>query len=430
MVRKTFLLPRASAAAGLLLFAYAGCVPDLDVLSSEAGGSSGSGGASAGKGGGSDTGGTDAAGNTSTTAGTNAGEPGGGTAGTGVVPVGGEGGGSDGPITCEKGFTLCPDMSECTNLQIGDPDGGGVINCGECGITCGLDNASRATCDKGVCEPTCRTGFGDCNADAANDGCERAITTIENCGACDYACSLKGATATECVSGGCAPTCGPRYADCNSTAALAADDGCEFYLDTLTECTKGCTASRVACGPTQVCNSGNCVAPQGLAVLSVPLDQYTVDDPGTRFADTYSPLVDLEGTTMTVRVYAPGATGGNLLVYLSDSNSTAGSGAGSVPLTTLNNKWVDITFPIASTPATTPPFNAKAVKQVNIELHAGTGPWTNPTVVYVDSVRTSNLAVNHTWDATAGAPNPAAPMTMSSLLKIEGSSLTWSDTVP
>jgi len=48
----------------------------------------------------------------------------------------------------------------------------------------------------------------------------------------------------------------------------------------------------------------------------------------------------------------------------------------------------------------------------------------NPTVVYVDSVRSSNLAVSDTFDASKGN------FVMSSLIKVDGSTLTWAATVP
>ncbi len=65
-----------------------------------------------------------------------------------------------------------------------------------------------------------------------------------------------------------------------------------------------------------------------------------------------------------------------------------------------------------------------SVKQVNIEVHAETGPWTNPTVVYVDSIRSSNLAVNDTFDASFGG------MVKSSLLVVPGSTIDWAASLP
>ena len=93
-----------------------------------------------------------------------------------------------------------------------------------------------------------------------------------------------------------------------------------------------------------------------------------------------------------------------------------------VELKTLKDKWTDITVPIASLGS----FNAKAVKQINLEVSSGggVGPWTNPTIIYVDSVRTSKLAVNDTFDATTGG------FANSSMQVIVGSTFKWLDAVP
>ena len=291
-----------------------------------------------------------------------------------------------------------------------------MADCGACGSECSLDHASNSTCSAGTCSPTCETGFADCNAATANDGCEASLATASNCGTCGYACSHNGSSSQACVDNRCAPTCAPRYADCNATATLTKDDGCELYLDALDRCSNGCDGAGVACGPTQVCNDGGCIAPDGVAVLSVP---FTGATQAQRFAELFPPSADLEGTTLTVRAYAPGATGGTLLIYLSDTASNSSVGVLQTDLTTLAAKWIDLTIPVATGGA----FNAKSVKQVNLEVNAGPG-YANPTVVFVDGIRSSNLAVNDTFSASFGN------LVKSSLLVVAGSTIDWTAAVP
>jgi hypothetical protein len=423
MKSKSSWWPRAGAVTGLMLLAGSGCMKDFDALSADYGKHGGAGGGSskAGASGDEDTSGSAGddgeAGDVGTGGkggkGGTGGKGGKGGTGGGAIHPGGSGGTAGGP--CAPGSAICGAMTECTDLAVGNPDGNSVDNCGTCGTTCSLVNASSATCTAAKCAPKCKTGFDDCNAATKNDGCEADLATPTSCGVCGKVCSPNGTSSVECSEGTCTPTCGDRYADCNSDS----DDGCEVYLDKLDACTltDGCNGDHVACGPLQVCNTGSCVAPQGVAVLSTPL----TDTPQKhRFADIF-PYPNLEGATLTVRAYAPGATGGTLVMYMSDETSGYSQPYLYTELKTLNDHWVDITIPVASGGN----FNAKRVKQINLELWGETGPWLSPaTVVYVDSVRTSNQAVNDTFNTSY------APFVQSSLQVVPGSTLGWVDAMP
>ena len=423
MERKSSWWPRAGALSGLLLLVGSGCMKDLDSLSSDYGKHGGAGGGSskAGASGHGATGGSSGAGDSAGEAGAaGVSEPGtGGSGATGGKPVepGGGGGGH-----CAPGSTHCGDMTECTDLKVGDPHGKTVDNCGECGTTCSVDNAASATCQAGVCVPNCNSGFDDCNAATNNDGCEADIATITNCGACGKVCSLNGTSSQECLDAKCSPTCADRHADCNASLIVdpLRDDGCEVYLDKLDACTltDGCDGEHVACGPLQVCNAGSCVAPQGVAVLSTPL---ALADQKHRFADLFAAFPNLEGRTITIRAYAPGATAGYLVTYMSD-NSSGASPLIQTNLTAMSDHWVDITIPVI----TVGTFTAKSVKQINLELWAGpTGPWLSPmTVVYVDSILTSDLAVNDKYDTSY------VPFVQSSQQVVPGSTLGWLEAMP
>ena len=129
-----------------------------------------------------------------------------------------------------------------------------ALHCGACDDPCDPANAT-GTCADGVCGiDTCDAGFGDCNADAS-DGCELALDTLTDCGACGMACTVTGGTPT-CATGTCAiETCDdPLLGDCNADAS----DGCELALDTLTDC-GGCGMTCDLPGASETCATGTCL---------------------------------------------------------------------------------------------------------------------------------------------------------------------------
>ncbi|MEZ4407443.1 MAG: hypothetical protein R3A52_13350 [Polyangiales bacterium] len=129
------------------------------------------------------------------------------------------------------------------------------MNCGACGGACPVPPHADATCALGACGFTCRAGFADCDGAAAN-GCEADLSRDPaHCGACGASCSLPGAAAM-CASGRCAvATCLAGFADCDGVAA----NGCEVEtrVDGL-----NCGACGLRCvAPTNgnaACVSGAC----------------------------------------------------------------------------------------------------------------------------------------------------------------------------
>jgi hypothetical protein len=339
----------------------------------------------------------------------------------------GAGAGGEDSGMCGAGLATCPGESECIDLGVGDPNGSSVTHCGTCGLTCSVSNATSAGCDDGTCEPSCMTGFDDCNAQAANDGCETDITVVENCGECGYACSTSGATDVECTAGRCDPTCTPYAGNCNATATLSSDDGCETYLDSLTQCRPDCATAAAPCGALEVCTGGDCVAPQGMVVFSVPL---TEADQNQRYADLFAGgEADLTNARIVVRLYAPGATGGGYInLYFTDFDNTAGPGV-TPAITDFAAGWKEVTINVGTSAGD---FDATRVRQLNLEVvSTGVGPWSpNPLLIYVDLVRAANGLLDDTFetDCTSGATCP--PMTISSLQSVPGSTLTWTDSVP
>lgn len=414
-------LLRQSSSSVLLLALSIGCsLQDFDRLTA---GASAAGKANTSSTGGNASGGqpqTTLSGGVSPSAGTSsgttaqAGSPGlGGTASEGGTAQGASPGqaGSAPTLVCEGGLAACPGETSCINLVTA------ITHCGTCDVSCSVANASATSCDGGVCTPTCSTGFANCNEATINDGCETNVTVPEACGVCGHACSDYGAKTKACTAGLCVPICAAGYADCVTDTGTAADDGCEVFLDDLKSCGTSCT-NRVPCGSDQVCNAGVCGAPQGLAVLTVPL---STSGENQRYGNKLATQMSLLNATLTLRVYAPGATAGVLAVYMVDADYSA-SPYHNVELSTLSSGWTDVNIPIGGVVGV---YDPSSIYQITIEITSGgSGPWATPTVVYFDSIRSSNGAWNETFDANV------QHMVISERQFVDGGTLTWVDAVP
>ncbi|WP_437591608.1 hypothetical protein [Sorangium sp. So ce1000] len=136
-------------------------------------------------------------------------------------------------------------------------------------------------------------------------------------------------------------------------------------------------------GPEESCS--------GCARLAVP---FTAADTGTLFQFDFSPVVDLTGATVTFRVKAQSATGGGVQTYVQNGSAQGWVG---VPwawtaFSTLKD-WTELTIDVdkaAAAAAAADPntkFDKAKVQRIGIKVGAGdTGPWANPTIVYVDSI--------------------------------------------
>ena len=114
-------------------------------------------------------------------------------------------------VACDP-LTAC--VGGCVDT-VSDP-----LNCGGCGRTCVVANASAA-CVAGRCAVgACARGFSDADGDAEN-GCEFEAMCASG-GACETACGSAGRL--ECSSG--APACAPPEETCD-----AADEDCDGACD-------------------------------------------------------------------------------------------------------------------------------------------------------------------------------------------------------
>jgi hypothetical protein len=187
-----------------------------------------------GSGGASETGGSSGAGGAVATGGTSGGE-------TGGAGTGGSGGGCAGAT------------ADCDN----DPGNGcetaidTVDNCGSCGAVCPSADHATATCESAKCGLQCMPGYGDCDNDPGN-GCETAIDTVDNCGSCGAACpSADHATAT-CENATCGLQCTAGYGDCDNDPG----NGCETAIDSVDNCGACGTVCSAAQHATATCEGG------------------------------------------------------------------------------------------------------------------------------------------------------------------------------
>jgi hypothetical protein len=150
--------------------------------------------------------------------------------------------------TCRAGFKNCDNAQQngC------ETDVRTVDNCGDCGTSCNYANASTA-CSDGACRLVgCLAGYGECDDELSGNGCESRLNTNTNCGQCGRSCELQNASET-CSSGSCqVASCAAGYGNCDGSAA----NGCEIHL---TNDSKNCGGCKQACGNGFSCQNSKCV---------------------------------------------------------------------------------------------------------------------------------------------------------------------------
>ena len=153
-------------------------------------------------------------------------------------------------LTCDAGFADC-DKSSTNGCEIQTSTN--AENCGECGSVCPM-NGGTPNCVKSQCGvSSCAPGLGDCDGVASN-GCETSLSNnAASCGACGKTCTAPNAT-TACKGLACAITgCAMGFGDCDSTFG----NGCEEALDTLANC-GACGSICKLAHANQTCATGTC----------------------------------------------------------------------------------------------------------------------------------------------------------------------------
>jgi hypothetical protein len=169
------------------------------------------------------------------------------------------------------------------------------------------------------------------------------------------------------------------------------------------------------------------ITAKGVMMLTVPL---AAPGQGQRYNAHNTGRVEssnLAGATLTLRVYAPGATGGNLHVFCTSSNLADGP-ATDIALSSLTEGFQEIDIPV---PARVPDgFEPTRVFIIRVEVEAGPGfgdSWRSPaTVVYIDSIISSNGVISEAFDTapsfrTFGSADVRA---------VPNSTLAWLPSIP
>jgi hypothetical protein len=337
---------------------------------------------------------------------------------------------------CNTGFDDCePDDGSgnsddgCeTELALGNTAGQTVNDCGACGRDCSLEGATASACTGGRCVPVCDAEHEDCDEDdgtGEDNGCETSVSfDTQNCGACGYTCSAANTSSIACNNGVCAPTCATGFLNCSLDDGNGNDDGCETVSNTTASCGTNC-GNVADCEVDDLgqaaCTSTGC-EPLGLAVLSVP---FTAAGQAQRYSAVYPDpgQQNLLNDVVHLRLYAPGATGGSVNIVVLD-----GMGGPAVTrlveLSNLSDGWVTISIPMGPAEGD---WDPSAIRAILLDTASGTtGPWTNPTILYVDRIWSDNRDVDDQFeDDTA-----RLVMATSGSAFLAGSSLDWIRTLP
>lgn len=116
---------------------------------------------------------------------------------------------------CVEGLADC-DMSSDNGCETALDT---ALNCGACGATCELTNAIAGCRDGGCVVADCLEGFEDCNG-VAGDGCEADLRDAATCGACGRTCAADEI----CAGDRCVSTCAPPNLMCGAACVDPSSD--------------------------------------------------------------------------------------------------------------------------------------------------------------------------------------------------------------
>ena len=198
--------------------------------------------------------------------------------------------GSCGVLACDTGRADC-DSDAANGCEVDTQTT--TAHCGGCGRACAARSHAVASCAAGACAYVCEAGYADCDGEAGN-GCEVDVrTSLSHCGACGRACSPANATGA-CVASGCAvASCDTGFGDCDASAA----NGCE--VDTRTSAAN-CGRCGNACVTASSCVASACTAPVlsscaaiHAAAPTLPSGVYSVDVDGAGGRAPFSVYCDM-----------------------------------------------------------------------------------------------------------------------------------------
>ncbi len=172
----------------------------------------------------------------------------------------------------------------------------------------------------------------------------------------------------------------------------------------------------------------------GCVKLSVPLDD--VNDKA-HFVISLASTADLSGATLSMRFYVQAGQGGTIFNYVQDSGTYHFLGPAKREQLNTINGWSTASWDVGAEPDSAGTGIVKtSIKSIGIEINAQpSSPWSNPTIVYVDSLNVDSPALSFTFDASSSvsASNTAGVLwlnTGASDTTATGATLTWQATCP
>ena len=172
----------------------------------------------------------------------------------------------------------------------------------------------------------------------------------------------------------------------------------------------------------------------GCVKLSVPLDD--VNDKA-HFVVSLASTVDLSSATISMRIYVQAGQGGTIFNYVQDSGTYHFLGPAKRQQLSTVSGWSTLTWNVGTEPDSAGTGIVKtSIKSIGIELNAQpSSPWSNPTIVYVDSLSAESPALSFAFDASSSisASNTSGALwlnTGASDTTATGSTLSWQATCP
>jgi hypothetical protein len=140
----------------------------------------------------------------------------------------------------------------------------------------------------------------------------------------------------------------------------------------------------------------------GCAKLTVPLN---ASNEKAHFVISLTSPVDLSSATITMRLYVASGSGGTIFNYVQDSTTYHFFGTASAvrPLLNSFSGWSTATWNVGAQPDTSSTGIVKtSIKNIGIEINAQPSfSWSDPTVVYIDSITVTAPKVSITFDASS-----------------------------
>lgn len=140
-------------------------------------------------------------------------------------------------------------------------------------------------------------------------------------------------------------------------------------------------------------------APTGCAKLTVPLDANTDK---AHFVISLTSAADMSAATVTMRVYVQAGAAGTISNYVQNNGTPNFNFYANTAPTALKSLtgWQTVTFAVATQSTG---GSKTEIRRIGIEINAApdTTGWSNPTVVYIDSITVTTPALSFPFDSSS-----------------------------